>query len=191
MTQLSLSPSNKKRKSDAMSCDADGGTEIACLCPRCDAHRQRLERRQQLYALYALPIYQLPPELILTILDKLDLIVFPAMIIGMFHLLRHHGIAPLMTSFDLKRFLKCSNPDGPPRSKDDVSHNDPKGFYRLPMEIRLDVYKHLSARDKINFVLATFEIPIDDIESLTHWRSSPIPKTCNQPVREESKGAES
>lgn len=191
MTQLSLSPSNKRRKTNAMSCDADGGNEISCSCPRCDAIRQRLERKRQLHALYALPIYQLPPELILAILDKLDLIVFPAMIIGMYHLLRHHGIAPLMSSLDLKRFLKCSNPDGPPRSKDDVSHNDPQGFYRLPMEIRLDVYKHLSARDKINFVLATFEIPIDDIESLTHWRSSPVPKMSDQPLRVEDEGAES
>lgn len=190
MTQQPLSPS-KKRKSDAMSCDADGGKETNCSCPRCDAHRQRVERKQQLHTLYALPIYQLPPELILTILDKLDLIVFPAMIIGMYHLLRHHGIAPLMTTTDLKRFLKCSNPDSQSRSKNDVIHNDPKGFYRLPMEIRLDVYKHLRARDKINFVLATFEMPINDIESLTHWRSPPLPKSHKHPPREEDEIADS
>lgn len=174
-----------------MSCDADGRNETTCSCPRFDANRQRLERKRQLHALYALPIYQLPAEIILAILDKLDLIVFPAMIIGMFHLLRHHGIAPPMTTTDLKSFLICSNPDGQSHPKNEVSPNDPKGFYRLPMEIRLDVYKHLSARDKINFVLATFEIPTDDIESLTHWRSPPVSKTCRQTAAEESESAAS
>ncbi len=167
-----------------MSCDAELQClkEPTCACPRCDAHRQRLERKQQLRTLYALPIYQLPPELILAILDKLDLIVFPAMIIGMFHLLRHHGIAPAMTTTDLKLFLKCSNPS---RLNNDTGPKTTaaRGFYSLPMEIRLEVYRHLSAREKISFVLATFEIPREDIEAITHWQAPPVRKVRKVSLR--------
>ena len=173
---LTLSRS-KKRKPNAMSCDAEAGKVAFCSCPRCDTTRQRLERKQQLSSLYALPIYSLPPELILKIVDELDLIEFPAMIIAMFHLLCHHGIASSMPTIDLKIFLKCSNPGGKPRLKDDDADDDAQGFYRLPMEVRLEIYKHLCARDKISVVLATFEIPFDDIESLTHWRSSRVRKS--------------
>ena len=159
-----------------MNCAADTGREIPCSCLQCDATRQRLERKEQLSSLYALPIYTLPPELILKIVDELDLIEFPAMIIAMFHLLRHHGIAPSMPTIDLKIFLKCSNPGGKSHLKEDHEDTDARDFYRLPMEVRLEIYKHLCARDKISVVLASFEIPFDDIESLTHWRSSRIKK---------------
>ena len=183
---LTLSPS-KRRKHNVMSCEAEAGKDAPCSCPRCDATRQCLERKQELSSLYGLPIYSLPPELILKIVDELDLIEFPAMIIAMFHLLRHHGIAPSMPTIDLKIFLKCSNPGGKPHLKDHDEDLDAKGFYRLPMEIRLEIYKHLCARDKINVVLATFEIPFDDIESLTHWRSPRIRKTSPR-KKEESPG---
>ena len=173
MTQQAL-PASKRRKSDAMSCGAKGGKETPCSCPRCDAHRQSLERKQQLRTLYDLPIYRLPPELILKIVDQLDLIEFPAMIIAMFHLLRHHGIAPSMPTVDLKVFLKCSN--FRPRAYDTVTDTNSQGFRRLPIEVRLQIYRHLCPRDKINFVLATFTIPIDDIESLTHWQSPRVLK---------------
>lgn len=101
------------------------------------------------------------------------------MIIAMFHLLRYHGIAPSMPTAELKVFLKCSNPGGQSRSNVDIRGADAKGLNRLPMEVRLGIYQHLSARDKINTVLALFEVPIDDIESLTHWRS-PLPRTLSR-----------
>ena len=168
MTQQIQSLS-KKRKTEAMPCNAED-PEAQCSCTRCEVISRRLHRKQQLRTLYALPIYHLPPELILKIVDQLDLIEFPAMIIGMFHLLRHHGIAPSMPTADLKIFLKCSNPSPRSRSNSDLTNVPRKGFHCLPIEIRLHIYQHLNARDKINFVLATFHIPTDDIESLTHWK---------------------
>ena len=85
-----------------------------------------------------------------------------------------------MPTAKLKVFLKCSNPlGGQARSNVDIRKAGAKGLDCLPMEVRLAIYQHLSARDKINTVLALFEIPTDDIESLTHWRS-PLPRKLSR-----------
>lgn len=54
---------------------------------------ERLAARERRRALYALPIYQLPAEIMLNILYWLQIGDFPSLIVAAWHLLRHHGIA--------------------------------------------------------------------------------------------------
>ena len=52
---------------------------------------ERLRARRQLRELYALPIYRLPAELIIKVLDHLDLEDYPAFIVAAMPLLRQCG----------------------------------------------------------------------------------------------------
>ena len=65
----------------------------------------RFQAGLQLQRLYSLPIYQLPAEIMLNILNRLQLDDYPAMIAATWHLLRHKGIAPLILTAQLKEIL--------------------------------------------------------------------------------------
>jgi len=65
----------------------------------------RLKAGLQLQALHALPVYQLPAELWLNILKRLELHDYPSLIAATWHLLRHHGIAPAYSTQELKMML--------------------------------------------------------------------------------------
>lgn len=66
---------------------------------------ERIRDYQRLQALYSLPIYRLPAEIILNILDNLDLDDYPAFIVAAMPLLRRCGIAESMTTARLRRLL--------------------------------------------------------------------------------------
>lgn len=66
---------------------------------------ERFQAALQLHNLYSLPIYQLPPEILENIFDRLDLDDFPALIAAAWHLLRHSGVAPIIPSKELKEIL--------------------------------------------------------------------------------------
>ena len=66
---------------------------------------ERFQAGLQLQTLYALPIYQLPAELMLNILDRLELCDYPPLITAAWHLLRHKGIAPTWPTVRLKQIL--------------------------------------------------------------------------------------
>ncbi len=66
---------------------------------------QRLQAGLQLQALHALPVYQLPAEMWLSILNRLELRAYPSLIAATWHLLRHHGIAPSYSTQQLKTIL--------------------------------------------------------------------------------------
>ena len=66
---------------------------------------ERFQAGLQLQALYDLPIYQLPAETMLNVLNRLDLQDYPALIAAAWHLLRHHDIAPSIPTTKLKWIL--------------------------------------------------------------------------------------
>ena len=66
---------------------------------------ERFQAGLQLQALYALPIYQLPAEIMLNVLNQLELKDYPALIAAAWHLLRHHGIAPSIPTPKLQWIL--------------------------------------------------------------------------------------
>ena len=70
-----------------------------------DNIEERFQAGLQLQALHALPIYQLPAEIMLNILNRLSLEDYPAFISAAWHLLRHHGIAPPYPTSRLKQIL--------------------------------------------------------------------------------------
>lgn len=66
---------------------------------------ERFQAGLKLQQLYDLPIYQLPTEILLNIFNRLQLEDFPALIAAAWHLLRHSGVAPVMSTTRLKEIL--------------------------------------------------------------------------------------
>ena len=106
---------------------------------------ERFQAGLRLQALYALPIYQLPAELMLNILDRIELREYPPIITALWHLLRHKGIAPTWPTTRLKQILvepRCgfygSFEDVIDRSKQDEGY--------LPSNLRKLILHHLAPR---------------------------------------------
>ena len=103
----------------------------------------------QLQALYALPIYNLPTELVLSIIERLPMKDYPALILGALHLLRHHGTAPALSTPQIRTLMEWK-----PAHAHDTAHITIKN---LPPELRFLCTRYLGVKDKINFVLATWK----------------------------------
>ncbi|MCJ1363891.1 hypothetical protein MMC16_003000 [Acarospora aff. strigata] len=105
---------------------------------------------QQLQALYRLPIYTLPPELVLNILNMLTVAEFSSFTFAAFHLMRRHGIAP---AFSTERIVTLLSPP-PPRGLAASG-----GLLRnLPTELVLDLMQELNITDTINFLFANLQL---------------------------------
>ena len=105
--------------------------------------------KTQLDALYALPIYNIPTELILCIIERLSMQDYPALILGAFHLLRHFGIAPILSTPEFHALMEWK-----PAHAQDTSQTTIKN---LPPELRFLCTQYLNVNDKINFILATWK----------------------------------
>ena len=106
---------------------------------------ERFEAGLQLQALYALPIYQLPAELMLNVLDRVELHDYPSLITATWHLLRHKGIAPTWPTARLKRILvepRC----GFYSSFEDVIDQSKADECYLPFNLRKLILHHLAPR---------------------------------------------
>lgn len=106
---------------------------------------ERFQAGLQLQALYALPIYQLPAELMLNILDRVELRDYPSLITATGHLLRHKGIAPTWPTVRLKQILlepRC----GFYGSFEDVIDQSKKDQGYLPLHLRKLILHHLAPR---------------------------------------------
>jgi hypothetical protein len=117
-------------------------------------HRSRQQPQmsnvQQLQALYKLPIYSLPPELILNILSMLSAVEFSSFTFAAFHLMRRHGIAP---AFSTERIVTLLSPS--PYEQTMTSG----GLLRnLPTELVLDLIQQLDITDTINFLFANYQL---------------------------------
>ena len=105
---------------------------------------------QQLQALYKIPLYSLPPELILNILNMLSAVEFSSFTFAAFHLMRRHGIAPAFTT---ERIMTLLSP--PPSGQFAAS----SGLLRsLPTELVLDLMHQLDITDTINFLFANYQL---------------------------------
>ncbi|KAL2041846.1 hypothetical protein N7G274_005630 [Stereocaulon virgatum] len=100
-----------------------------------DNIEERFQAGLQLQALYALPIYQLPAEVMLNILNNLTLEDYPAFIPAAWHLLRHHGIVPPYTTSRLKQIL-IEPRKGFFGSFEHATDKSREGHGFLPMDIR-------------------------------------------------------
>ena len=114
-----------------------------------NAARKSVEERFQaglrLQALYALPIYQLPAEIMLNILDRVELRDYPPLITATWHLLRHKGIAPTWPTVRLKQILvepRC----GFYSSIEDVIDQSKEDEGYLPVNLRKLILHHLAPR---------------------------------------------
>ena len=108
------------------------------------------QRYDQWSQLQALPIYLLPPELIVAILNRLEIRDYPAVIFGMYHLLRRHGIAPSLPSGHVVLSERC------PMRRNAISTAVGAALHMgsLPEELFQNIAGHLDSREKVAFVLA-------------------------------------
>lgn len=122
------------------------------------AVKRREMRLKQLADQLAQPIYRLPAELVLNIIDHTNISELPATIAGLYHLLVIRHIVP----------------DLPPRTLswargllswplELISNNRFFSRHRnrpqLPVELSLQIQQYLNPRDKVNLVLAIYKIP--------------------------------
>lgn len=114
--------------------------------------------KQQLLALYGLPLYSLPTELILLILSFLELAEYPTIISAAHHLLYARGLMPYLPAPRLQRLLARLR--WPLRSSSCPSPLLGLGFgprkLILPPELCIQIQGYLDPEDKITLVLATF-----------------------------------
>ncbi len=73
--------------------------------PNATEIEERFQAGLKLQQLYALPIYQLPPEIMLNIYSRLELHDYPSLIAAAWHLLRHSGVASVIPTPRLKDIL--------------------------------------------------------------------------------------
>lgn len=105
---------------------------------------------QQLQALYTLPIYSLPPELMLSILNMLSVVDFSSFTIAAFHLMRRHGIAQAFTT-ERVVILLSAPPSGQLAASGGMLRN-------LPTELVLALMQELNATDSTSFLLANYQL---------------------------------
>ena len=106
--------------------------------------------------------YRLPAELILHVLDQVDTLDLPALICAVFGLLRHHNIAPNVSAHEatVMRRVSLSISGGPEmRGRSAVSS---PGLQRLPPELVVQINRHLTTGERVNFAVATW--PMIDVE---------------------------
>ena len=123
----------------------------------CTAEKRKL-RLQQLDDQLAQPIYSLPRELVLNIIDQTDLVDLPVTIAGLYHLLVRRHIMPDLP----RRTLQWARPLlGWPLKliSDNIFFPRHRTQRQLPVELTLQIQEYLNARDKINLVLALYQIP--------------------------------
>jgi hypothetical protein len=141
-----------------------------CHKPDCDglcAARRRELRLKQLHSQLAQPIYSLPAELIMNIIDQSSISELPATIAGLYHLLvkRHivPDLAPRTVSWArglLSWPLELIN--------NIIFFPRPTGSTQLPVELSLQIQQYLGPQDKINLVLAIYKIPCASRSSSGH-----------------------
>jgi len=115
------------------------------LRARRKTYEERYQDRQRLRALFALPIYQLPAELLLNILKHLELDDYPSLLVAAWHLLRHHGIADMILTPRLK--LMLVEPRRGFYGSLQGATNDEAGAY-IPPHLRCSLLHHLAPSDQ-------------------------------------------
>lgn len=154
---------------------------------------------RQLRALEALPLYQLPAELVLLLLKNLTFKDYPAFISATLPLLRRRNIVHNMSTERLRSLLIrrrhglfMTDPSLQDRRTNGLSLSETVdralvpnmcamalrwrgiGFDGLPNELKGLIIQSLGPIDKITLVLAWHRFPDSDIESMTHEEIPPF-----------------
>lgn len=122
------------------------------------AVKRRKLRLQQLDDQLAQPIYKLPTELILMIMELLDISELPAAIAGLYHLLVARHIVPDLpprTLFWARGLLSWPLE----LMNNSIFFSRHLNQPQLPVELSLQIQQDLSLQDKINLVFAIYKIP--------------------------------
>lgn len=122
------------------------------------AVKRRKLRQEQLDNQLAQPIYWLPAELILNIIDHTNISELPAIIAGLYHLLVIRHIVPDLSPRTLSwaRGLLSWPLELISEHRFFSRH---RNMPQLPVELSLQIQQYLTPRDKINLVLAVYKIP--------------------------------
>lgn len=108
------------------------------------------------------PLYLLPAELILNVLDRVDVLDLPAFVCAIFSLLRHHGIAPPASPREVSAMRRVNiDPLASPRQQS-FSQNCLLGIHSLPAELRVQVNRYLGTGDRVVFAIAIWPIYAHD-----------------------------
>ena len=99
----------------------------------------------------AVGLYGLPAEMLINILDQLDLVDLPAFVAAAYPLLRHHGLAPPLAPLG---FTWMERPRYSAFAL--ATSSILVGIRYLPLEILVQVTRHLTVTDKIVFIIANW-----------------------------------
>jgi hypothetical protein len=134
------------------------------ITPDADLHcsmTKRQQRLKQFHQTIALPIYALPTEIILNIIHQATISQLPSLISGLYHLLVNRGIVPNLSPSTLvwARGLLTW-----PLEMISTNIFFPRLDYQLqlPLDLTLEIEKYLRPEDKINLVLAIYQIPTEN-----------------------------
>ncbi|KAL8693157.1 MAG: hypothetical protein Q9224_003808 [Gallowayella concinna] len=129
-----------------------------CYCENCSPGRTK--RAQQLKTLLQTPIFRLPPEMLDNILERVDLVDFPPLVIACYHLFRMRGIAPAYPTSMLRMLLL----------RGDETDTRLCSLQGMPQELLLAIGQTLNPNEKIHMTLATYRMTDEHVELITRGR---------------------
>ncbi|KAI4242484.1 MAG: hypothetical protein L6R40_004038 [Gallowayella cf. fulva] len=136
-------------------CTTDKGT---CYCEKCSPGRT--QRAEQFKKLHQTPIFRLPTEMLVNIVDRVDLVNFPNFLIACFHLFRQRGIVPSYPTEMLQTLLL--------REEEGKIQSPPHSLQTMPLELILAISQTLDTHEKIHMILATYCMRKEEIKLITH-----------------------
>ncbi|KAL9038880.1 MAG: hypothetical protein Q9180_002865 [Flavoplaca navasiana] len=159
-------------KSSTKACTADRGK---CYCEECSPGRTL--RAQQYKELQQTAFCRQPAEMLLNIMERIDLVNFPAFLIATIHVLRMRGVAPTYPSAMLQIMLLPM----------EATETQSASLQTMPQELLLAIGQTLTPNEKLHMVLATYRMRPEEIDLITHLNSAPGPsaKEASLPTEEE------
>ncbi|KAL8857767.1 MAG: hypothetical protein Q9178_005667 [Gyalolechia marmorata] len=130
--------------------------EGQCYCEGCSPGRTI--RARQYKELLETPVCRLPPEMLMNILERIDLVDIPAFTIATIHILRMRGVVPNYPSAMLQLMLL----------REEKTHYQPNGLQNMPKELLLAIGQSLTPNEKIHMVLATYRMRPEEVKLITH-----------------------
>lgn len=142
-------------------CTKDSTTKKgSCYCEECSPGRA--ERAQRWDEFMDTPINRLPAEMLLSVLEHIDLVSFPAFLIATLHVLRVRGVAPRYPSAMLQIMLL----------PEEATAAQSASLQTMPQELLLAIGQTLTPNEKIHLVLATYRMRPEEIDLITHLQYS-------------------
>ncbi|KAL8872592.1 MAG: hypothetical protein Q9174_001799 [Haloplaca sp. 1 TL-2023] len=122
------------------------------------------------------PFKRLPAETLLNILNRVDLINFPNLMIATYHHLRNHGIVPNYPSTMVHDVLLRLDPKDP----------EATCLGNLPPELLLAIGQSLTIQEKVHITLASHRYTDEEIYSITHMKAGSPKMSVKEVVKNKS-----